>query len=280
MPETTNNKISSPDNNVAAVDLYPDERFKELIEAGVFYGRKKTKTNPRMRPFILATRNNIEIINLQKTLEGLEKALVFLKEKFRNKETILLVGTQPQASDDTAKLAEEFNLPLVNTRWPGGLLTNFKIISKRVDYYKKLKSELQSGALEKYTKKERLGFEREIRRLKELFAGLENLVSLPGAVVVIDSNVHSTAIREARRLKIPIVAYVNTDVDPESVDYPVIGNTKARKSIDWFLSKVAEALKEAAVAPVPVVEAEASVGSASESEKNRLTKISEHQVNG
>ncbi len=247
MSEPTDNKII---DDVPA-DLYPEERFKELIEAGVFYGRKKTKTQPRMKPFILTTRNDMEIIDLNKTLEGLEKAIVFLKENAENNKTVFLVGTQPQAVEEIVSRAKELNLPFVTVRWLGGLLTNFKVLSKRVEYYKKLKTELKSGVLEKYTKKERLGFERELRRLEELFGGLENYTALPDALLIIDPPMHLTAVREAKHLNIPIVAYANTDSDPELIDYPVVGNTKARKSINWFLREIAEALKEAKVAERP-----------------------------
>ena len=241
MSEPTDNKKTDE----AVIDLYSGERFKELIEAGVFFGRKRTKTNPRMRPYILVTRNEMEIIDLEKTLEGLEHALLFLKEKVRSGATVLVVGTQPQAVEGVIKLAQEFNMPFVTVRWLGGLLTNFKILSKRNDYYKKLKADLRSGGLEKYTKKERLGFERETRRLEELFGGLEHYLALPDVLLVIDPNMHTTAVREAKRLKIPIVAYVNTDADPDLAEYSVIGNTKARKSVNWFLEQVAETVREA-----------------------------------
>lgn len=241
--------MSEPDNNKitdeAVVSLYSGERFKDLIEAGVFFGRKRTKTNPRMRPYILVTRNEMEIIDLDKTLAGLEHALLFLKEKVRSNGTILLVGTQPQAVEGIVKLGKEFNMPSVSVRWLGGLLTNFKILSKRIDYYKKLKADLRTGGLEKYTKKERLGFERETRRLEELFGGLENYLALPDVVLVIDPNIHMAAVREAKRLKIPIIAYVNTDTDPDLAEYSVIGNTKARKSVNWFLEQVTAAVREA-----------------------------------
>ena len=251
--------MSEPqDNNVtvaAPTDLYPGERFKDLIEAGVFYGRKRTKTNPRMRPCILTTRNDIEIINLEKTLEGLEATSKFLSEKVRTgvsqgRGVVLVVGTQPQAVEGVLRIAKECDLPFVTVRWLGGLMTNFKVLSKRIEYYKKLKSELKTGGLEKYTKKERLGFEREIRRMEELFGGLESYTALPDVLLVIDPNSHMGAVREAKRLKIPVVAYINTDADPDFVDYPVAGNTKARKSINWFLEKVAETIREAKHVPV------------------------------
>ncbi len=231
-------------------DLYPNGAFKELTDAGVFLGRKKRNTHPRMRPYILTTRNEIEIINLQKTTDDVEKAVAFVKEKVRNGGVVMVVGTQPQAAEAVAAFAKELDLPYVNVRWLGGLITNFKVLSKRIEYYKKLKSELKSGALEKYTKKERLGFEKELVRLDELLGGLENYNAVPEVLLVIDPNPHMTGVREAKRLGIPVVAYVNTDLDPEVVDYPVVGNTKARKSISWFLSKITEAVKEGKVAAV------------------------------
>lgn len=242
--------MSEPIDNIgiavaAPADLYQEERFKALMDAGVFYGRKRTKTNPRMRPSILATRNDIEIIDLEKTLESLEGALKFISEKVKAKGTILAVGTQPQAVEGVLKLAKEFGMPYVTVRWLGGLLTNFKVLSKRIEYYKKLKSDLKTGGLEKYTKKERLGFERETRRMEELFGGLENYAALPDALLVIDPNSHLAAVREARKLKIPVVAYVNTDADPDFTNYPVVGNTKARTSVNWFLEKVGDAIREA-----------------------------------
>jgi small subunit ribosomal protein S2 len=237
-----NDTVTTP---APVVDLYQEERFKELMEAGVFYGRKRTKTNPKTRPYILATRNDIEIIDLEKTLASLEEVMKFLSEKIKARGTVLVVGTQPQAVEGVLKLAKEFGLPFVTVRWLGGLLTNFKVLSKRIEYYKKLKSDLKTGGLEKYTKKERLGFEKETVRMEELFGGLENYAALPDVVLVIDPTSHLAAVREARILKIPVIAYMNTDADPDLINYFVVGNTKARTSVNWFLGKVAETIGEA-----------------------------------
>jgi small subunit ribosomal protein S2 len=225
-------------------DLYPETTYRELVDAGVFYGRKKSKTNPKMKSKILLNRNGIEIINLDKTIDVLNKALTFLKEKINSGALVLMVATQPPALG-AVKLAREFNWPIVTKRWLGGTLTNFKIISKRIDYYKKLKSDLASGALGKYTKKERLMMEKETIRLDELFADIQNMAVRPDLLIVIDPNIHTTAVREARRLKIPIIAYANTDSDPDLLDFAIIGNNKARTSINWFLSKIREAVKDA-----------------------------------
>ena len=223
---------------------YPEEAPREMIEAGVFYGRKKSKTNPKMKGYVLTNRGGIEIINLAKTAEALDRAGGFLKEKVKGGGLILLVGAQPAAEDGILKLANKFGLPHVTTRWAGGTITNFKVVSKRIEYLKKLRSDLASGALDKYTKKERLMLEKELSRLVELFGGLENLAKEPDALVVIDPNLHSTAVREANRLKIPIVALANVDADPDTIGYPVPGNDKSCKSINWFLGKVESAIEE------------------------------------
>jgi small subunit ribosomal protein S2 len=226
-------------------NIYPAEGSREMIEAGVFYGRKKSKTNPKMRQFILANRGGIEIVNLQKTTEGLEKATGFIKEKIRNGGTILFVGTSPAADVAITRIAKEFSMPYVILRWIGGTLTNFKIISGRVEHLKKLRTDLLSGALdEKYTKKERLEMEREVKRLEELMGGLETMPREPDLVIVVDPSLHATAVREAKIKRIPVVAFANVDADPDIIDYLVPGNDKARMSVSWFLDNVEKAVKE------------------------------------
>lgn len=233
------------DNKTA--DLFPEESLKEVVEAGVFFGRKKSKVNPKMRPYILANRGGIEIINLHKTLEKLTKATEFVQETIKKGGLALLVGTEPSAIDIN-DLAKEFNFPVVSNRWLGGTLTNFKIILQRVNYFKKLKTDMKAGAFEKYTKKERVGIESEIRRLEELVGGLENLTRLPDFVLIIDPKIHMTAVREANRMKIPVVTFSNVDADPDVLEYFVPGNTKARKSVNWFFAKVKKAIEDGKVA--------------------------------
>lgn len=224
--------------------IYPAESLKEMIDAGVFYGRKKNKTNPKVKPYIFGNRGGVEIIDLGKTLEGLNDAIKFLKEKIKQGGMALLVGTQPAAQGILA-LAKEFNFPIVDNRWIGGTLTNFKIISKRIEHLKKLKIDLASGALQKYTKKERLQFEREIKRLTQLLGGLENLTRKPDVLIVVDPVIHVSAVREALKLKIPVISFINTDADPDSISHHVIGNNAAKKSIEWFLEKIGTAIREA-----------------------------------
>ncbi len=223
---------------------YPSEASREMMDAGVFYGRKKSKTNPKMRQFIIANRGGIEIINLQRTSEMLEAATAFIKEKVRSGGLVLIVGAIPAAEARVVEIGKKFSMPYVSSRWVGGAITNFKIISKRIEYLKKLRADFASGALDKYTKKERLELEREMRRLEELMGGLENMTREPDAIIMIDPVVHTTAIREARLKKIPIVALANVDANPDEVDYLVPGNDKAKRSIDWFLGNIEAAIQE------------------------------------
>jgi small subunit ribosomal protein S2 len=225
-------------------ELYADPAFKEMVDAGLFYGRKKSRTNPRMKPYILTNRNEIEIINLAKTEEGVEKAVAFLTGKTKSGGMVLFVATQPPA-EEVKKFAEDLGFPYVVTRWLGGALTNFRIIGSRIDHYKKLKADWAKNAFDKYTKKEKLEIEREIIRLTETLGGLEVMTRLPDVMVVLDSNLHATAVREARRMKIPVVGFVNTDSDPDVIDYVIAGNTKARLSINWLLDKFREPLNAA-----------------------------------
>ena len=238
-----------------------------MMDAGVFYGRKKSKTNPKMRPFVLGNRGGIEIINLQKTEELMDSAAAFIKERVRNNGLVLLVGTEPAAEVSVTALAKKLGIPYVTTRWVGGAITNFKIINKRVEHLKQLRTDLASGALvSKYTKKERLDMGKEMERLEILMGGLENMTKEPDLVILIDPILHHTALSEANTKKIPVVALANVDADPDKIAYLVPGNDKAKKSIEWFLERVGKAYEEgvklrvvaAAAATVAAPEAKAA----------------------
>lgn len=229
---------------VAPVEIIDEPETNAMVEAGVFVGRTKTKTYPRMRPYILTTRNNVEVIHMGKILEKLAEAMDFMKAKAAAKAAMLFVGTQPAALGGLTELQTAFGFPAVSVRWLGGTLTNYKVISKRIEYFKKLKADNAAGAFEKYTKKEQLGIRKELEKMEELMSGMENMTTRPDVLIVIDPNSHKAAVREARKLNIPIVSYVNTDCNPDDVDYFVPGNTKSRLSINWFLMKMQEAIKE------------------------------------
>lgn len=219
--------------------------IEEMAKAGVLYGRKKTKTHPQMKRYIYGTRNTIEIFDLNQTLLALDKAIEFLKNVVKKGGLILVIGTQPAAKSLVKDFALKFDFPYVVERWLGGTLTNFKTLSQRIAYYLKLKADQESGALEKYTKKERMIFDKEIKKLTVNFGGLEKLTRQPDALILIDSNIHETAVREARKLNIPIVALINSDSNPEEITYPIFGNSNAKASIEWILKRIEKELEKA-----------------------------------
>jgi small subunit ribosomal protein S2 len=197
-----------------------------------------------MRQFIMGNRGGIEIINLEKSEAALTEAVAFVTEKVRNGGLGLLVATEPAAEESILALAGKFSLPFVTLRWIGGTITNFSIINKRVEHLKKFRADLASGALDKYTKKERVEIDREIKHLEEFMGGLENMPHEPEFLIMIDPTLHSAAVREARIKKIPIIALGNVDADPDLIDYLVPGNDKAKKSIEWFLLKMEGAIEK------------------------------------
>ena len=232
-------------------DLIPDAAsaedlkiLEEMMRAGLMYGHKKSKTNPKFRKYIYTTRNGIEIIDLVQTLEALDKAIEFLKSKMKDGGGVLLIATQPSAKEAAEKLAKKFNFSYVSGRWIGGLLTNFKVLSRRIEYFKKLKSDLEKGRLEKYTKKERVIFGRSIARMQMMFEGMENLEKIPDVLFLIDTSIksHITALREARRLKIKTIAIIDSDDNPELVDYPIPANDHAKISIEWLINVITDKL--------------------------------------
>jgi len=220
--------------------------LEEMIKAALMYGHKKTRTNPKFKPFIFVNRNNVEIIDLNLTLDKLEQAIEFLKNKTKEKATILVVATQPAAREAIEKLTKEFNFSYINSRWIGGLLTNFNILSKRIEYFKKVQADFEKGEFEKYTKKEKQKINKNIFKMKKLFGGLENLSKKPDVVFIIDLSIkgHRTAVREANRIGVPIVAILDSDDDPNLVAYPIPANDHAKISIDWLINKIIERLKD------------------------------------
>lgn len=219
-----------------------EELIKEMANAGVIYGHKRTKTHPRMKPYIGGARNEIEFIEPEASFSSLEKAVEFMKEKLRGGGLALLLGTAPAAKNAILAFADEFKYPYVVRRWLGGTLTNFKVINQRLNYYLDLRAKKESGELIKYTKKEQHLFTEKINKLSQFFEGLINLKRLPDILFIVDVEAHATAVREARRLKIPIVAILDTDDDPALVDYPIFANDHAKLSIEWVVEKIKKAL--------------------------------------
>ncbi len=217
--------------------------LQEMIKAGLIYGRKKSKMNPKMKPYIYTFRAGIALFDLLKTSEGIAKAATFLKEKMAAGGKVLFVATQPSAKDLIKKLAEDLGQFYVVERWLGGMLTNYKTISSRIDRFKSLKAGRETNKFDKYTKKERLLIDREIEHLGELFGGVETMDKLPAAMFIINTELHETALREAIRTKMPVVALMNSDSNPELVNYPMVGNSNARASIVWVIEKLRTLLK-------------------------------------
>jgi len=223
--------------------LVAPELFEEMTKAGVLYGRKKTKTHPRMRKYIFTTRNGVEILDIAQTWGLLEQAIEFLQGIVRGRGLVLLVGTTPAAKVLVKALGEKTGMPFVNERWLGGTLTNFKTLSTRLQYFLKLRSDREAGRLEKYTKKERLKFDKELARMSIIFGGLEKMTELPKTLVIMGATSHETAVREANRLGIPVVAVMANDTDPDLIQHPIPANDRSRTSITWILERLGQAIE-------------------------------------
>lgn len=217
----------------------------DMLKCGVHFGHKKSRRHPKMEPYIFALRNDVHVIDLDKTLQQLNTALEFIKEVVRRGGTILFVGTKKQAQDALEKAAVACGMPYVRNRWIGGTLTNFAVISKLIKKFKKLKEKTQSGELAaKYTKKEQLDFSREIEELQVNLGGIQDLTKLPDAMILVDLISESTALREARKRHVPTVALCDTNVNPELVDYPIPCNDDAIKAIEIMMNAFSSAIQE------------------------------------
>jgi small subunit ribosomal protein S2 len=221
-----------------------DPEIEEMAKAGIHMGHAKTKNHPTMQPYIFGVRNTISIIDLTQTKEKLHQALDFVRGVAARAGLILLVGTRPGARQAIREVAQKSQLPYFIERWVGGTLSNFKVISKRVEYLETLEREKSSGAFEKYTKKERMKKEEEIVRLKKLFDGLRTLSRLPDAVFVVDTTHDTTAVREARRMKIPLVALVDTNANINEIDWPIPSNDDALPAIRYMVGRIGAAIEE------------------------------------
>ena len=224
------------------LDTVQNNIFKEMLEAGVIYGHKKSKTHPKMRPYIFSTRNSIELFDLKAILSALDKAKDFLKEKISQGAVVFMVATQPAAQRIIKDFAQKYNFPYMDERWLGGILTNFKVINQRVAYYLGLKTKKEQGELDKYTKKERVKIDKEIAKMEKAFSGLIRLNKLPDILFVIDTGEHQTAVREAKIIRIPVIAIMSTDCDPTAVDYPIPANDHSKTSIEWIMKYLEPAL--------------------------------------
>jgi small subunit ribosomal protein S2 len=220
--------------------------MKELLEAGVHFGHQTKRWNPKMKEYIFGERNGIYIIDLQKTLKMFKEASKFVQELAAEGKIVLFVGTKRQAQDAIAEEATKCGGYYINQRWLGGLLTNWITVQKSVKRLKELDEMATDGRYELLPKKEVIKLERERKHLQANLAGIKNMSRLPDAVFVIDSNKEQIAVREARKLGIPVVAVVDTNCDPSEVDYVIPGNDDALRAIRLFTSKISESIAEGA----------------------------------
>lgn len=218
--------------------------MKELLEAGVHFGHQVKRWNPKMKRFIFGERNGIHIVDLQKTVKGIEEAYKFLRDMASKGEIILFVGTKKQAQDAIAEEATRAGAFYVNQRWLGGMLTNFFTVKKSIERLKKLEEMSSDGTYDYLTKKEVASLEKERMRLEKNLSGIKDMPDLPGCIFVIDPKKERIAIAEAKRLSIPVVAVVDTNCDPDEVDYVIPGNDDAIRAIKLLSSKMADAIIE------------------------------------
>jgi small subunit ribosomal protein S2 len=232
-----------------------DVDIKKLLEAGAHFGHKTSRWHPKMAQYIHSKRDGTHIIDLTKTVSGLEDALEFLSETASKGKQVLVVGTKRQAADIVRKLAEETGQPFVTERWLGGMLTNWNTIGGRIKHLKDLESRMESGELaNKYNKLEVQRFQEEITELNRLYGGIKDMSSRPGAVFIVDIVAEANAMREANKIGVPIVALVDTNADPSQVQYPIPANDDAIKTIQLMCDYVKQAIeagknKQAKAAP-------------------------------
>jgi small subunit ribosomal protein S2 len=220
--------------------------MKELLEAGVHFGHQTKRWNPKMKEYIFGERNGIYIIDLQKTLKMFKEASKFVQDLSAQGKIVLFVGTKRQAQDAIAEEAQRCGGFYINQRWLGGLLTNWVTVQKSVKRLKELDEMATDGRYELLPKKEVIKLERERKHLQANLAGIKNMNRLPDAIFVIDSNKEQIAVREARKLGIPVVAVVDTNCDPSEVDYVIPGNDDALRAIRLFASKISDSVAEGA----------------------------------
>jgi small subunit ribosomal protein S2 len=234
--------------------------MKELLEAGVHFGHQTRRWNPKMKDYIFGERSGIYIVDLQKTLKLFQEALVFVEEIAAQGRTVMFVGTKRQAQETIAEEAQRCSMPYVTERWLGGLLTNFVTVRRSLERIKEIEMMVSEGRREKLTKKEFARLDKERGKLEKNLIGIKNMRNLPDAVFVVDTRKEAIAVAEARKLKIPVIGVVDTNCDPDEVDYVIPGNDDALRAIRLFAGRIADAviagraLRESKVAETPAAE--------------------------
>ena len=217
--------------------------IEEMTKNGMHLGHAISKLHPKMADFVVGIRNTVHIIDLKKTASNLKEALKFISELFEKKGNMPLVGTKPPLRNLVREVAQDCSLSYVTERWLGGTFSNFKVISKRIGYYRDLEKEKNEGGFEKFLKKERLKKEKELERLERKFGGIKNLNEIPEAIFICDIKSDKLALKEAKMKGVKIIAIVDTNVDPTPVDYPIPANDDAISSVKYILEKVAKVIK-------------------------------------
>ena len=217
--------------------------MREMLEAGVHFGHQTRFWNPKMAPFIFGHRNKIHIINLEKSLPMFQEAAKFARQISAKRGTVLMVGTKRQARETVALEAQRAGVPYVDSRWLGGMLTNFKTVKTSIKRLKDMKIQQEAG-LDSMSKKEQLMFARELEKLEKDIGGIQDMTTLPDAIFVIDVGYHKIAIAEARKLGIPLIAVVDTNHSPEGIDYIIPGNDDSSKAVTLYARGIADAILE------------------------------------
>ncbi len=215
---------------------------EEMSRAGLQFGHRKAKIHPKMKPFLAGVRNTIFVIDLEKTKDKFEAALDFMRDLAAEGKTILIVGTKTQFKRIVKENAIAMGMPYVNERWLGGAFTNFKIIKKRIDYFKELERKTVAGEFEKYTKKEQAGIQKEIKTLEKKLGGIKTMDKMPDAVFVLDMEKDKLAVKEARENGIKVIGVADVNIDPDIADYPIIANDDSMSSATYILNKIKEAV--------------------------------------
>jgi small subunit ribosomal protein S2 len=218
--------------------------MKLLLEAGVHFGHQVARWNPKMKTYIFSQRNGIHIIDLEQTVVLLGRACEFLREVVERGEDIIFVGSKKQAQEAVEKEAKRCGVFYVNQRWLGGMLTNFTTIQSRIDYMVRLEDRKARGEFERLPKKESMKLEKEIIHLNRLLGGVKEMERIPGALFIVDPTKERNAVAEAKRVGVPIVAIVDTNCDPDEIDYPIPGNDDAIRAVALFCSVIADAVLE------------------------------------
>jgi small subunit ribosomal protein S2 len=216
----------------------------EMLKAGVHFGHKTSLWNPKMKGYIFTSRNNIHILDLEKTKNKLVTALEFAKQTASMGGTVLFVGTKRQAKEEVRKAAESAGMPYVVTRWLGGTFTNFRTIQRTIKKMEKYEKMIADGEISKYTKKEQLMIRREVEKMKTFFSGIKDMKKLPEAIFVLDTKYDHIPVEEARQSKVKVIGLVDTNSDPSNIDYVIPSNDDAIKVIQFMAQAMAEAINE------------------------------------